>query len=454
MSEPWIVLKFGGTSVAGRAQWDVIAEEAADRRAAGYRVLLVCSAVAGVTDALTALIRGGGPKREAVEPVLARHAELADELGIDATAILDQARRRILGLLESPSGPADPAVEAELLAQGEWLSTRLGARFLNARMAVDWVDAREALVAEPEQNPEGPRAFLSARCTAGLDEAVRGAWNELAPVVIAQGFVAAAPTGRTVLLGRGGSDTSAALLASRLGAERIEIWTDVAGLYSADPRSQPEARLLLELGFDEALEMAAGGARVIHPRSVRAATEGGIPVWIRNTHDRAAAGTRITDDARGEAQGVRAVVTQPDMAVILVQNMDLRQQVGFLAWVFAVIAEQGISVDQVATSETTTTLAFNRAANHLDDAALTHLADTLAQRCRVEVFPTCCCVNLVGRGARTALARLGPVGSFFAENPLLMMSQSANDLSISLLVTASCGAPLADILHAELVVRA
>ena len=124
------------------------------------------------------------------------------------------------------------------------------------------------------------------------------------------------------------------------------------------------------------------------------------------------------------------------MAVILLQNLDARFQVGFLAEVFTTFRKRGISIDLVATSETTTTVAVNCESNHLGRDELADLAEDLSRRCKVKLFQECICVNLVGRGARTALSRLQSVMTFFDDHPLLMASQSANDLCLSLLVEA------------------
>jgi aspartokinase len=141
------------------------------------------------------------------------------------------------------------------------------------------------------------------------------------------------------------------------------------------------------------------------------------------------------------------------MVGLLLENIDTRQQIGFLAGVFEVISRHGVSVDLVATSETTTTLAIQRQANDLDDATLERLVADLEPLCRVEAFPDCSCVNLVGRGARRALPALAAAREFFEHSPLLMASQSANDMSISLLVRAEDAVELAGLLHRELVER-
>jgi diaminopimelate decarboxylase/aspartate kinase len=243
------------------------------------------------------------------------------------------------------------------------------------------------------------------------------------------------------------------LLASRLGASVCEIWTDVPGLFSADPRMVPDARLLHNLDYAEALEMAAGGARVIHPRCIRAAADAQIPIGIRDLACPDLPGTRIgvSGQADLKSEGIKAVVCQPEMAGFLLENRDIRQQVGFLAWVFTCISDAGVSVDLVATSETTTTLAVNCAVNHLDEPALNAMAQQLRQRCRVSLYPECSCINLVGRGARRALEHVGSAASVFRDRRLLMMSQSANDLSISLLVETDHASLLVDRMHTALI---
>jgi diaminopimelate decarboxylase/aspartate kinase len=432
LAESWIVLKFGGTSVAGRAQWEVIAGQAAARRAEGFRVLLVCSAVAGVTNALTVLAQDPADRRK-VDALLDVHRHLAEELGVEASQWLPwaspQLELRLQNLLHDPG----PRHQAALLAMGERLSTRIGAAFLAGRMEAGWVDVREALEVAPEDDVSPARRWLSAVCRAGEDPGLAARWAAQAPILVTQGFIARRSSGETALLGRGGSDTSAALLAGRLAAERLEIWTDVPGLFSADPRLIPEARLLTEIGYAEALEMAASGARVVHPRCIRAAAATRTPVRIRDTHRLALEGTRIADTESPE-EGIKTVTCQRGMAVLLLQNLDMRQQVGFLAAVFEIFRLRGVSVDQVATSETTTTVALHCESNHLGDDELDALAADLSARCRVKLFRDCVCINLVGRGARTALAGLRGVMEYFENRPLLMVSQSANDLCLSLLV--------------------
>ena len=200
--------------------------------------------------------------------------------------------------------------------------------------------------------------------------------------------------------------------------------------------------------------MAASGAKVVHPRCIRAAADCEVPVHVRDLARADFAGTIISDEhdtGKAGQEGIRAVCCQPRMAVLLLRNLDTREHVGFLAWVFAQVAAEGLSVDQVATSETTTTIALNRVSNHLDDAVLQQTADRLRERCAVAIFPRCSGINLVGRGARTALAHIDADSSFFADHPLLMLSQSANDLCISMLLQEQDAPKLVRSLHRTLV---
>ena len=449
MSEKWIVLKFGGTSVAGRKQWETISSIVQARRTEGFRVLLVCSAVAGVTNQLTALAYKPDSTRR-LQELLDVHQNLALELEVEESHWLQDAREQLGLCLQNLTHDPGPMSRAALLALGEWMSTRIGCCFLRQHLDAAWVDAREALVTVSGEQLSPARRWLSAACNAAEAPGLASRWSTLSPVLITQGFVARSPEGQTALLGRGGSDTSAALLAGRLSASRLEIWTDVPGLFSADPRLIDDARLLNEVGYSEALEMAASGAKVVHPRCIRAAAATATPVVIRDLNRRDVPGTQI-GQRLAPHNGIKAVICKQQMAVILLENLDARFQVGFLADVFDTFRRRGISVDLVATSETTTTVAIDCQANHLGKEELADLVEDLVVRCKVRLFRNCVCVNLVGQGARTALSRIQSVMSYFEERPLLMASQSANDLCLSLLIEEGEHEQLLKSAHAALI---
>jgi diaminopimelate decarboxylase/aspartate kinase len=449
-------MKFGGTSVAGAEQWKAIAALASGHLQNGDRVLLVCSAIAGMTDKLTELAGSAANPDEIISEILSSHQSLALDLGVDASDLISEAGTLLESKVSSLQQKPKARSKASLLAIGEWLSSKLGHLYLSESLDIDWVDAKDALITLPEAESESGRAWLSASCEAGPDRDLQRRWSDKATVLITQGFVASTEQGETALLGRGGSDTSAALFAGRLSAIEVEIWTDVPGLFSANPSMVPDARLLNELTYSEALEMTASGARVVHPRCIRAAADAGISITIRDIKRRKIAGTRISGSAsalvvNAPVSGIKAVTCQDQMLVLLLENLDARQQVGFLAWVFGVFSALGISIDLVATSETTTTVAINYVDNSLDESLIDALSSELIKRCKLRLFKDCCCVNLVGRGARTALSQLGPAMGGFKEWPLLMLSQSANDMCISLLVHPDHAATLVNELHSCLI---
>ena len=459
MTDQWLVLKFGGSSLTGIRQWQAIESLARNRLDQGYRVLLVCSAIKGVTDALQALADNASSRDfSLIEQTLSQHRLLSKELNIDIEDLLAQAAKQITNMVKKiadadTDAPRYAAIAA-LLALGEWLSTQIGERYLAGKLTIEWVDATQALQTTLEDQTQVRRSWLSARCKVGADPALQSQWQSKPSLLITQGFVAAHPQGGTALLGRGGSDTSAVLLASRLAAEHVEIWTDVPGLYSADPRQISSARLLQSLDYDEALEMAASGAKVVHSRCIRAAAEARLQVRIGHLGHGDSTGTTIQDhqeELEQRKEGIRCVCCQPRMAVLLLQNLDMREQVGFLAWVFAEISNAGVSVELVATSETTTTIAVNMISNHLDEVILSDLSDSLRRRCSVTLFPRCSAINLVGRGARVALAKIDPGSAFFSKHPLLMLSQSANDLCMSILVQEEHAHELLETLHDSLI---
>ncbi len=411
-------------------------------------MVLVCSAVSGVTNLLESLSKQLDSETLPAE-ILQVHRALAERLKINFDHCLLEAGQHISHCLEQMVRTPGPEGKAALLATGEWLSTRLGAQYLQQSLDVDWVDARDVLEVIPEAERSSTRQWLSATCEPRRDENLSRCWLELKPILITQGFIARTSLGKTALLGRGGSDTSAALLAGRLGAE-LEIWTDVPGLFSADPHQFPQARLIRELDYAEALEMAASGAKVIQSRCIRAAAATATPILICDIHRRQLEGTRISKQEAASV-GVKTIACQHNMAVILLENLDARHQVGFLARVFGIFRLLGISVDLVATSETTTTVALNREANHLGADELRILVSELAEHCNVRLYDNCVCVNLVGRGVRASLAQLQSTLAHFEQKPLLMLSQSANDLCLSMLVHAGDQDPLLQSAHDALI---
>ncbi len=453
----WIVLKFGGTSVSSRAHWLNIAEVVRARRASGARVLIVHSALGGVTDCLEQLLGaaphgGHGPLLAALE---ARHRQLAAELQVAISpafeGLLAELRLWLqeLELAREISAPA----RARVMACGELLLSGVGVSFLAAQ-GIDcraW-DVREGLRSDSRLHASVSSSYLSAACDYSADSVLRARLEKLAPVLLTQGYIASNSAGETVLLGRGGSDTSAAYLAAKLGAARLEIWTDVPGMFSANPRSTPAARLLRALHYDEAQEIASSGARVLHPRCILPLKQAQIPLWIYATQTPQLEGTHISASGADGAAQVKAVCLRKGITLVTLDSPGMWHEVGFLGDVFQIFKRHGMSVDQIATSETNVTVSLDPDANLLDQRKLNALVEELGQLCRVEVIGPCAQVGLVGRNIRGILHQLGPAFRLFAEQRVHMVGQAANDLNFSIVVDEAQGDRLAQELH-DLLIR-
>jgi diaminopimelate decarboxylase/aspartate kinase len=452
----WVVLKFGGTSVSNLANWRNIAAVLRSRLAAGTRVLVVHSAVSGITDRLESLLASA--LAGAHEPILTeieqRHGALAAELGIGVSAELahyfSELRHMAAGI--ALMGEISDRTRARVLASGELMATELGARYLGAQgIEAQWWDARHGLSAEQRDGASLRANFLSATCDFAPDAALRAQLEALPGVIVTQGFIASDAAGDTVLLGRGGSDTSAAYFAAKLQAERLEIWTDVPGLFSANPRATPQARLLRSLHYDEAQEIASSGAKVLHPRCILPAKAQRIPIAIYATHSPMLEGTHIGAEGGDGVAQVKAVCIKKGITLVSLESPGMWHEVGFLADAFQVFKRHGLSVDLVSTSETNVTVSLDPAANTLDQRLIDALIGDLSQLCRVQVLGPCASVSLVGRNIRAILHQLGEAFELFAEQRVYLLSQAANDLNFSFVVDESQGDRLVNELHERLI---
>jgi bifunctional diaminopimelate decarboxylase / aspartate kinase len=453
----WYVLKFGGTSVSSVSNWRNVARVVAARRSEGARVLVVHSALTGITDRLEKLLEAAlhGAQGEILSSIEAVHLNLAADLGIAPGPELERHFAELGQIAAGVAlvGEVSDHIRARVLATGEFMATDLGARYLRAQdLSVGWVDARSLLQAEVRRGASAKASVLSATCAFAPDAALQERLCSLAPVLVTQGFIASDVDGNTVLLGRGGSDTSAAYLAAKLQARRLEIWTDVPGMFSANPRSTPTARLLRALHYDEAQEIASSGAKVLHPRCILPARQYQIPLQVYATQNPDLEGTVISAAAESEAAQVKAVCIKKGITLIAMDSPGMWHQVGFLADAFQVFKDHGLSVDLVSTSETNVSVSLDPAANALDAGLLEAVVADLSRICRAQVIGPCASVSLVGRNIRAILHRLGDAFELFAEQKVYLVSQAANDLNFTFVVDENQGDRLVEQLH-ELLIR-
>lgn len=453
---PWLVLKFGGTSVSSARNWSVICDLLRERLAAGYRPVVVHSALAGVSNGILAALSKApsGAFRQELSELTATHAELAQALGLEHGPLIGRMLTELEQLLAGVSliGEVSHRVHARAMAMGELMATALGAAYLRSQgMDVRLLDARQVLRAVDAPNTSERTRYLNATCDFEADPSLQATCRGSTGIILTQGFIAANARGETVILGRGGSDTSGAYFAAKLEAVGLEIWTDVPGMFSANPRIVDGARLLRSLTYAEAQEIASTGGSVLHPRCIAPVRRHGIPLRVKDTTQPELPGTLVADDVGSDAPRVKAISGRVGVTLVSMETPGMWQEVGFLANAFACFSDLGLSIDLVSTSESNVTVTLDPGANAMDLGVLHALRVSLERLCRVSIMENVEVVSLVGRRIRSVLHEIGPAFDVFEEMPVHLVSQAASDLNLSLVVGEGESRRVIQALHALLV---
>jgi len=393
-------MKFGGTSVADAER--IVAVSEILRSRLDRRPVVVLSAMAGVTDLLVEAVavarRGDRDRLDAILGELAKRHRWAvagtmqdgtrrHDLNLEIDAIFEELRQ----LLRSVRilGEGTPRAADTLLSYGELLSTRIASAAFGERgLAVRWIDAREIMITDDRHGAAEPDATaVAGRCRESLVPLL-----EAGEIPLLGGFVGASAAGDTTTLGRGGSDTSAAVLGAALGAEEIQIWTDVEGLMTADPRSVDRARRLPSVSFAEAAELAYYGARVLHPAAIAPAVKRNIPVRVLNSLNPEGPGTVILDRAEEGAPPVASIASRGDVVVVRVVGRGARLDPGLLPDVLRLLDERGIVPEVTVSSRAAVTLVTSC------EIDIESLRRALAQEVEVERIDDLAIVCIVGAG--------------------------------------------------------
>jgi len=430
------VLKFGGTSVADAEAFQRVAG-VVHRAHRSTRPVVVVSALAGVTDALLAAADAAASgdqerMRPHLDALLDRHAEIARRLARPESAngirtVLARAQGEIADLLERLAGEPErqPALRDEIAAYGERLSAALLTAVLQAAdVPARYVDARHCLITDETYG----------RATPLIHDTEQRTRAELAPLLdrrlvpVLGGYIGATLEGVTTTLGRGGSDYSAALVGAALAAREIQIWTDVSGVLTADPRVVPGARTIPSLSYAEAAELAYFGAKVLHPKTIQPAMERHIPVRICNSHAPGDPGTVVS--ARGEvrAGAVKAIAHKSGITVLQINSTRMLGAYGFLRGLFEVFERHQTAVDVVTTSEVSVSLT-------VDDArALPDILAELQPLGAVAVESGRAIVCVVGEGLRTTPGIAARVFATISDINVSLISQGASRVNLTFVV--------------------
>lgn len=440
-SSRYVVVKFGGTSVAVPDSWRMIAKLMTAYLAEGLRPVIVCSALTGISDLLAKLVPElalANYYHDCLETIKTRHRDFATALGLHADDILkdDFAELERIALGISLTQESSALLQARTMSMGELMLTKLASAFLQTQgVDLSWQDARDLLCSIDNPLASVERNVLSTYCDYVPDANLRHYFDHVdRAVILTQGFIAKNSKKQTVLLGRGGSDTSAAYFAAKLQAVRCEIWTDVPGIYTTNPHLVPEARLLKSLGFDEAREIAATGAKVLHPACLDPLASNNIPLSIHCTAHPEWEGTRISNDIPLIEAQVKAISVKLGVVVISMETTMMWQQAGFLSNVFNCFKKYDVSIDLVATSENNVTVALDSTRYHYSANTLETLLNELNLYCTVDIKSPCAAISLVGRNIRTILYQLTPVFQLFKEQKIYLITQATNDLNLTFVI--------------------
>ena len=430
-----IVMKFGGTSVANF--------EAITRTIfiIGGRLdkkpVVVVSALSKVTDLLYRISDAAASKdlaqtRELLSQLRQRHVDLASEL-LAQSMLKDEAVERVNELCDSLDGIAMAVCslgelsdrnKAVIISTGEYLSSTIIAYAMNSKgIKTKWVDARTMMITSDSYlKGEPDMDAIAAKVPGVVAEAYEGM-----DAIITQGFVGVTSEGRPTVLGRGGSDYSASLIGMAIDAEQIEIWTDVDGVRTADPRYVPNTKNLEKISFEEAAEMAHFGAKVLHPLTIEPAVRKNIPIYVLNSMNPSGKGTAILRNELIE-DGVKSVSFKENIRVINIFSTKMINTSGFLRRVFEIFSESKVSVDLISTSEANISVTVDGSQN-VDAvvAELSEFADVIVDDDKSQV-------SVIGKNIVKLNGMLKKTFTPLKKCNIYMISQGASFVNISFVV--------------------
>ena len=429
-----IVMKFGGTSVGDAAAIDRVARIVEER--VSYKPVVVVSAMAKMTDQLLAMGRAAGAGERGTALQLsqiarARHRNAASELlgsptgtaHLELEALFDSLDELLCGI--AAVGELTPRTTDYVLCFGERLSSRLVTAALGVHgLAATLVDARKIILTDNHHTRAVPQLEeiedrLRAQVRPLLD---RG------QVPVMAGFIGATREGTTTTIGRGGSDYSAALVGAGLDAQRIEIWTDVDGMRTTDPRLCPDAHRIKEISFQEAAELAYFGAKVLHPATVLPAIQKNIPVLVLNSRNPDNEGTRITAAGTRSKNVFKAIAVKQRITIVDVVAARMLMAHGFMKCIFDIFDKHHCPVDVVSTSEVSVSLTVD------SNEALPAVAADLRDLADVKYEGRKAIVCLVGENLRQTPGIAAQVFSAIADINVRMISQGASEINITFVI--------------------
>jgi aspartate kinase len=444
-------MKFGGTSVEDEDAFKRVRQIVCAHREA--RPIVVLSAMSRVTDALLASVQvAAGAQVEtalrSLDEHFARHRKVARALLSPASAkiceaLIERAQGEVAGLLHAVASRSQPLplLQDEIVSYGERLSASLLAEVLRAaNLRAQYVDARRCITTDDEHGCAAPLFTETTQSTrAELEPLI-----EMSIIPVLGGFIASSSNGETTTLGRGGSDYTAAILGAAMGAREIQIWTDVPGVLTADPRIVGRAHTIPRLSYAEAAELAYFGAKVLHPKTIQPAVEQNIPVRICNSRAPETGSTLVCAETETSSQTVKAIAHKTGVTTIQVTSARMLGAYGFLRAIFEIFDRHRTVVDVVTTSEVSVSLSLDKAGD------LSPILRELESLGSVSVEKERAIVCVVGEGLRGTPGIAGRVFSIIEDINVSLISQGASSINLTFVIDEKRIAEAVGRLHAGL----
>ncbi len=438
-----IVMKFGGTSVKDAERIRNVYEIVKSRLQ--KRPVLVCSATSGTTNQLIELANTafkGEPTEEEIGKIMDRHDQIITSLGME-NGILDEIYAEMTELFSRVKDVklASSQTLDHIQSFGERMSCRIVAAYLD-KMGIK-AHAHDAYDIGMVTNPD----FGKAEPLPHAYDLIKEHIAKMDHVPVVTGFIGKTTAGEITTLTRGGSDYTASIIGAAIDAEEVQIWTDVDGVMTADPRVVDCAKTVEKLSFNEAAELATFGARVLHPKSLIPALKKNIPVLVLNTYDPSGKGTTVVMDSPKSDRIIKAIACKKGISLVNLTSTRMLNAHGYLARVFDIYRDYGKSVDMISTSEVSVSMTINEP-DHMDG-----IIKDLSGIAEVKQEDNKAIICVVGEGMKHAKGIAGRVFTVVGNEKVSieMISQGASEINISFVVDEKDADKIMIALHRELI---
>jgi aspartate kinase len=442
-----ILMKFGGTSVGNAEAISHVASVV--RHSLGRRPVVVVSAMTKITDALIRLAdeSTNGTGSETLKLIRSAHEQTSEALGIGRHICEPELRELEQLVSESRDAPLD----AKRLDLFQSFGERMCAKIVAAKLSNDGIAARAYNAWDVGMITDDH--FGSAEPLASSYALIKKAIAEINEVPVVTGFIGKTKAGEVTTLGRGGTDYSTSIIGAAIGAETIQIWKEVDGIMTTDPRIVPEARVVPELAFEEACELAYFGAKVLHPKTIMPAMKAHIPVEVRNTFKPELPGTTIVStfaERSNKSAALEALSIKRRVTMLHIASPEFFEGSGLMARIFSVLEKRGVSVDVIATSVASVSLTMDH------DERLEEIAKELSDIGEVSIEANKAIICAVGGSVNAAgvagrmFSVLGDAGVGISVE---MISQAAGGVSITFVVDEKDAEQAVKALHKEYLER-